>query len=550
LIRFTASLLILIAGPLSAATTVEPVILNAVTDRYRPIPVDQQKLAGLLAIRMRANTEGYLERINDKRLLESGNAGRFLDAAANAVEYNHDQRLKSVMDRVAKELIATQQADGYFGTESEAQRWTAQDVSTYKYDLIGLLAYYHISGDQTALTTCRKAGDLLVSSFRTAGQQNAFSEVSIVEPMVYLYRYTGDTRYLDLSKSIETLWPQQPQAAPNFERLSHALGLIALYRVTGDEPYRRTATSIWIGARDLQLSTPISDNCFTVSWTQLTLELLRITGAAQYANQLELSIYNQLFAAQDARTGNIFSAVPQDGSKKPDVETSACACGEARGISLIPSTAWGRYANGIAVILYTAGRATFQLRRRGTIQIYSEAAYPENGSVLVHVEPAHNIQFPLRLRVPEWTGSFVVDIGESHLVGKPGEFLTLNREWKKGDTVRISIDMTVQILNGGAAHPGEVAIQRGPQLLALGATINPQIKDLAAVGPISADVADLKFAPVENKLPPNWSGDQAYSIAGEYEGNPQQLILVPFADSLASRVWMRTPAASSAAKWF
>ena len=214
---------------------------------------------------------------------------------------------------------------------------------------------------------------------------------------------------------------------------------------------------------------------------------------------------------------------------------------EAEGLSLIPAAVWGRYGRGIAIILYTPGRATFQLRRRGTIQLYSEASYPETGEILLHVEPSHDLQFPLRLRVPEWTSKFVVDIGGSHLFGKPGEFITINRQWKRGDTVKIAVDMTVHMLNGTRESAGRLAIARGPQILVLDKTVNPGINELGGASLSSTDPSELKTPPVESRFPANWAGSQAYTFSGEYNSQPHQFVLIPFADALNYSLWIGKP---------
>ncbi len=575
LIRPNLCLLALVCVP-GFADPPQPVIINAVTDTYRPLAFDQQKLTGVLAERMRANREGYLEPINVKFLATASpnragqdesasseeQAGAFLDAAANTYEYSHDQNLKAVMDRVAKALLATQAANGDAGIHAVEVGASNTNNWTRRSDLLGLLAYYRVTATEAALTAAKKIGDLLVNTYGKDRAEPADQSAAILlEPLVYLYRYTGEGRYLDLCKTIAGTWTQSKEARvdPSYENLSTLQGLVELYRITGDEAYFRPALATWrdIRANELTLTGAISSNakagsngcdaCVTAAWMQLTLNLLRITGGAQYGEQLERTTYNQLFAAQDVRNGNIFSAVPLDGSKKIGSNGDPCAPSEARGVSWVPSAVWGRYGNGIAVVLYSPGRATFRLRRRGTIQLYEEATYPETGEILLHVEPSHNIQFPLRLRVPTWTSSFIADIDGSHLIGKPGEFLTIAREWKRGDTVKIAINMSVNVVPGAPAQGEEIAIQRGPQVLALGKTLNPELKDLTAAFPVSTDPAELKMTTAETRLPVSWSGDQAYSIPGEYKGQRQRLILVPFADAVDYRVWLKRPSAVSGA---
>lgn len=519
------------------------IIVNAVRDEYRPLAFDQQKLTGVLAERMRAAREGYLEHINDKPLFAShaDEPGMFLEAAANAYDYSHDSNLKAVMDRIARELIARQ--------SPESGAWALRS------DLLGLLAYYGVTGDETAFSASKKIGDLLTSAARTPGSGDSQRFGFLIEPLVYLYRYTGTFRYLEFSKSIAVSISESHQSdkASLEPKLSTLMGLVELYRVTGDSSYYKPPMDAWAGLRNKYFSVfsaasllsgkeaAIPDPCITNAWIQLTLNLLRLTGQPQFAEELERIIYNNLFAAQDAKTGNIFSAVPLNGTKQLAPAANRCNAGEATGISLIPAAVWGRYGNGIAVSLYTAGRASFRLRRRGTVQLYAETTYPVTGEILLHVEPSHNLQFPLRLRVPQWSSSFVADVGGSHLIGRPGEFLTIAREWRRGDTVKILLNMTVQVIAGGVGPQGEIAIQRGPQTLALGRTLNPGLKDLAAAAPASLEPAQLKLALADARFPGSWAGDQTYTIGGEYDGKPQQLFLIPFADAINYQLFMRRP---------
>lgn len=155
------------------------------------------------------------------------------------------------------------------------------------------------------------------------------------------------------------------------------------------------------------------------------------------------------------------------------------------------------------------------------------------------------MQFPIRLRVPDWTSKFTADIGGSHLFGKPGEFLSITREWKRGDTLKIAINVTVRTIDGAPQYTDRLAIRRGPQILALSTTLNPRINNLAAAGVLSTDVLRLGTPPVESRFPAEWAGNQAYTVPGEYEGQPHELVLVPFADAIVYRVWIRKPGVRS-----
>ncbi len=525
---------VLFAVPLSVSllwpAAPQPVIINAVVDQYRPLPFENEKLIGLFAARMRANSEGFLEKIPGHPTPET--AGQFLEAAANAYDYRHDPDLKVLLDRTATSIFSVPQAGN------------APDV------LPGLLAYYRVTGQPQALSRSRQIADLFLS------KKSAVRNGSMVEPLVVLFRYTGESRYLEAAKSLanRSLGDNAQSGATDDQaslarRLQLSAALVDLYRLTGDEIYLHPALAEWrslqskyvslTGAVDFpaDASSPASA-CSTVAWIQLTLELFRITGAPNYISELERTIYNQLLAGQDPRTGQVFSSVPLNGRKTLSSDVKACDWDQVRAITLLPALFWGRYGNGISINLYTGGRATVRLRRRGTVQIYSEASFPESGHILLHIEPDHNLQFPLRLRVPDWTSSFMVEFAGSRLAGKPGQYLTIAREWKRGDTVKIEIDLTRQIIAGSGNHAGEIALKRGPQVMALGATLNPGIKDLSQAALITSGGAP-SLMPTEGALLSNWVSDQAYTVEGEYSREPQRFTMVPFADALNYRVFLR-----------
>jgi DUF1680 family protein len=579
-----------------AAFAAEPVkfaVPDKVPDRFTPAAFGDQRIDGILADRMRVNLEGRLLHVDEKALIDcfahrpgpqdwaGEHAGKFLHAATNTWLYTNDPRLKTLMDRMARELIATQLPDGYLGTYTDDQRWTSWDVWVHKYDLLGLLAYYQATGYQPALEAARKIGDLLARTFGTgpgqrdiiaAGTHVGMAATSVLEAMVNLYRFTGDIRYLNFCDYLVRSWdqPNGPKImasllstqsvfhtanAKAYEMMSNLVGLVELYRVTGKAQYLRPAEIAWrdIVAHRLYVtgttsasehfqddgvlpgeeSSNVGEGCATVTFLQLTWQLLRATGESQYADQLEQTVYNALLGAQDAANGNICYFTPLDGRKSPTPGINCCVSSEPRGISMIPQLAWGRRGDGPAILFYVPGRVSL-----GSLSIESRTNYPLNGSVELTVNPAKTSRFALDLRVPSWTARYEATAGGRSYRGEPGRFLAIDREWAPGDKVQIEMDLTTRIVPGGASYPYSVAIARGPQFLALESAVNRGLADMQAAGPRSAEV---KLIDVSDQLPSTWIGKQAYRMEGLVAGRPRDLVLVPFADALTYRVWLLRP---------
>lgn len=554
MIRLEFVAVVLMAAPVLADPP-QPAIVDAVADIYRPFPLDQQKIGGIVGARLRANSEGYIEHIKAPSNTADDQSGTLLDAAVYAFEYNHDAQVNAVMLRLARTLMASQASDGYLGTRSNTEKWTEQDTRSQSADLLGLLNYYRLTGDPSALSASTKLGDLFVKERRKGSGSDVASFASALESMAYLFRYTDNNRYIEFCNAVAAAWlrAKPSELAGTYDNLVVLNGLVELYRINGDDSIFKLPLQAWseMHAAEFTLTRTSEEDpgnqsqslsaCTTAAWMHLSANLLRITGQAVYAEQLERTVYNQLFAGQDARTGAVLAPVAWSGKKEP-ANNGACPASEVRALAELPFIAWGRYGNGVAVNLYTNGRATVRLRRRGTIHLYTETDYPESGTVLLHVEPDHPIHFPLRLRVPDWTTRFTADVEADHLVGKAGDFLTINRAWKRGDTVKISMVMNVRAIPGIREFSADVAIARGPQLLALGKTRNPDIKNWDAV---RVDPNGLQLASLPTNDAANWIGDQAYELSGIYEDHPKKLIFVPFSNALDYRVWLAQPKASA-----
>jgi DUF1680 family protein len=347
--------------------------------------------------------------------------------------------------------------------------------------------------------------------------------------------------------------------AKAYEMMSNLVGLAELYRATGNPLYVRTIEIAWkdIVAHRLYVSgtssssehftdnevlpaeeiSNVGEGCATVTWLQLNWELLRLTGEAKYAEQLEHTVYNALLGAQDPETGDICYFTPLNGKKSPTPGINCCVSSEPRGISIIPQLAWGTRGDGAALLFYVPGHAVIRTSA-GDVTINSDTNYPLDGTVTLTLKPAKTARFPLYLRVPAWTTHYTATTGSKEYQGIPGQYLSIEREWKPGDQVRVNMDMTVRVVPGGPSYPNGVAIFRGPQLLALEQDVNNGLLDLQAAGPRGVNV---RLSDARSRLPSDWRGTQAYSMDGEIAGKPRELTLVPFADARVYRVWLLKP---------
>src|SRR6185436_18007037 len=111
-----------------------------------------------------------------------------------------------------------------------------------------------------------------------------------------------------------------------------------------------------------------------VTWLQFNAQLLRLTGEARFAEQIEKTVLNQLFGAQ-CPDGSAWGYYVQMQGKKPYsavLDGHCCLSSGPRGVSLIPTFAVTTDADGVVMNLYDAGSANFKLRDHTAVTITTE----------------------------------------------------------------------------------------------------------------------------------------------------------------------------------
>ncbi len=580
------------------------VIEHKIKDIYTSAPFQNQVLQGYIGKRLTQNLEerllkidengtmgGYLQRPGDHPWYGE-HVGKYLETACNVWKNTHDVRLKKQMDRMMFELINTQLSDGYLGTYTPPQYWTSWDVWSHKYNLYGLLAYYTTTGYKPALESCKKMGDLLCTTFGNktgqrdiilAGEHVGMAATSVLDPMIELYRYTGDKKYLDFCYYILQAWEQKngPKIISSllatgkvskvangkaYEMLSNLVGLIKLYRVTGDKKFLDPVLLAWqdvVSNRlyitgttssfehfqdDSMLPATVKDNmgegCVTTTWIQLNHNLLAITGELKYLEQIEKSVYNHLLGAENPKTGCVSYYTPLMGKKPYTCNITCCQSSVPRGIAMVPYFTFGTVKNVPTLMLYESGIykqnwATAN-NKKINLSLQVETLFPENGDVTITVNTSQTASFAIALRVPSWSNSFVVTVGGKTYKGIENQYLTINRLWKSGDKIKVSFNMPILIVNGGKSYSNQMAFQRGPQVLTYDNALN---QDLIKENNQKLLLEKPEATSNSSLLPSQWIGKQAYSFKIMSKNAPKQpLILVPFADASQTggemKVWM------------
>lgn len=222
-------------------------------------------------------------------------AGKWLCAAARAVQRTGDTALAASVRRVADYLVGVQGPDGYLGTYAPARRFMCRqgpgprtwdgapgqrtwDIWVHSYLILGLLEAGHALVQPGYITAAGKIGDLCWQTFAadgiditTLGNHHGLSATVLLDPAVELYLATGEQKYLDLANLIL----QQANESPALALLPEALadtdaafiatgkayqlswnlvGLAKLHRATGNPLHLQAVQQLWANIREHHLT--------------------------------------------------------------------------------------------------------------------------------------------------------------------------------------------------------------------------------------------------------------------------------------------------------
>lgn len=576
----------------TVATPVPYKIALAMPDSLQPLDPSAVRIEGWLGARIDANASSRLEVVDTEPLLAGyikkpgsqpwigEHIGKWIHAATLAWVYTGDRALREKLDAAVARLIATQEPDGYLGTYVPSQRFGLYpdadwDVWTHAYNMIGLLTYYRYTGNEPALDAARRVADLLIETFPAkrsilaAGTHEGMAATSVLVPMVELYRLTGDDRYLAFARYIVASYDERggPRIVQTlveakdvsltangkaYEMLANLMGICDLARVTGDRRLLLAVTNGWedIVRNRLYLTgtasthehfggdhelpngedAEIGETCVTTTWIQFNLQLLQLTGGAEYADEIERSLYNQLTAAQDPRGGNWCYFTALQGTKHYDAGITCCHSSGPRALALAPMAAYLQTADTAIISTFESSSARFTIGGQ-IIEVDQDSGFPREGHSVLTFHLSQPAYFAIKLRVPAWAAPL-----EMAGVKFASGWATLPaRSWNDGDKVEFAFRLSGRVIAGDYTNYSLAAAAWGPFVLAVDTTQNRKLEPLES----------LRMAKGAEPTLASLSGNLTFVLDEREESDePSRAItLVPFADAGATggqyRVWLR-----------
>ena len=399
--------------------------------------------------------------------------GKTMLCFAGAVAYTRDPSLRDwVLARAHEFIEEFQKPNGYLSTYSredflrnnpdnpDARTHWCFNVWGRKYTFWALIELHKATGDADCLAAAVKMADHLIAQLERlgltldrTGSWHGISSMSILRPMLELYRLTNDGRYLALADDIVCSMDAEPTTpasiihdafrkepivswyplptfwAKAYEVLSCLEGLVEYYRVTGEKRVL-DAVLAWHGHLTDEEMNPMgsagyfdhflnaaahvngmTELCDVVHWIRLNRELLFLTGEAKYADFIEEAFLNAFLAgvSRDGRWGahiirshgtRHLAAPAQTGMTLHQ----CCPDNMMRTYFDYAGTQVARAADGaLCIMLYTDSKAS-----AGGDTVEISGGYPwSNGTVTVKATLASAGK--VRFRVPRWSATLGVD---------------------------------------------------------------------------------------------------------------------------------------------
>lgn len=519
---------------------VEPVV----KDKLERVTLNQKELGGEINRRINLLTyKNYMVVDLDKDWLDKFKnrtdrkgsqyvyygIGKVIDAGSLLAEYTGDAKVVQRTQYLVDQLRSSRAPDGYLGfwnvEPGNLQDYINWILHEQEYINLGLVRNYRTTGNPQSLEDAKTMGDYIIKTFPT--EENGFYDPSKIctaglpEGFLELYRVTGDKRYLDFAANVRhgngssevrcaslLTWKQDFKTRPChvYVMLARTFAQTELYRLNSSDSLMQMSRFMknemlekGRGALLITGSTSqgehmtynqngagnVQESCVTAYLLRWFDSLLRLEGDLKYGDIMERTIFNALFAAQEPCGRHISYFLCFTGRRSfQGGDTFCCNGNYRRAVAELPQKVYYRFADGgIALNLFTNSEKTFDVNGK-SVTIKQETDYPNSGEVKLTLASSAPVSFPFRYRTPRWANTIACTVNGADVpvVRTEKGYAEIQREWKTGDTIHLSLSMDWRLIRGRSVQEGRVALMRGPVLFGFSTRLNPELSKKIADG--------------------------------------------------------------------
>src|SRR5437867_7099274 len=350
--------------------------------------------------------------------------------------------------------------------------------------MAGLLAMYLLCGNRQALDVVVKKADWVkfrVDRLSDQQQQAALDTEfgGMNEVLANLYAVTGDPEHLRVAKKFDHRAVFDPLARGEDSlnglhantQIPKAIGAAREYELTGEKRYHDIASFFWqrvakhrsyvIGGHSdgehffpvenfsKYLGASTTETCNTYNMLKLTRHLFAWEPSAETMDFYERGLYNHILASQDPATGMMTYYVPlRPGAFKtfstPEQSFWCCVGTGMENHAKYGDTIYLHDEQSLYVNLFVPSELDW--KDKGLV-VRQETRFPEEETMLLALKSRKPVRLAVRIRYPSWSsGMTVADNGHTDTIrATPGSYVTVEREWKNGDTVAVRLPMRLRV---------------------------------------------------------------------------------------------------------
>jgi hypothetical protein len=175
----------------------------------------------------------------------------------------------------------------------------------------------------------------------------------------------------------------------------------------------------------------------------------------QQVNQVQAKLVKEPIYSTNGKDSNIYGLEPSYG---------CCTANMHQGWpKFIEYGLWAKDDDGIVCLAYSPCKISTSIKindKMEEIEIEEQTNYPFSDSIEFFIRLNDSRNFSWKFRIPKWTFDATIQINqETPIKCKPGNFCTINREWKNNDKVKLILPMNIQF---ETRYNKALAILRGP----------------------------------------------------------------------------------------
>jgi len=502
--------------------------------------------------------------------------GHYLSACALMYASSGDEELKNNANTVVAELGKCQSAlksgylsafpIDYFDRLRERERVWAPFYTVHKI-MAGLLDMYVYCGNEQALEIVQKmagwtAGYTGSLSYEHMQRVLGTEYGGMGEVLSNLYAVTGRGYYLQVAQRFDKKQFFDPLAGHRDElkglhvntHIPQVIAAARYYELTGDRHYRDIAEYFWDevvsersyctggtsngeswntdpGKLSTELSTNTTECCCAYNMMKLTRHLFGWSPDARLMDYYERTLFNHRLGTINPEDGTMMYYLPLAAGTwktfgKPFDAFWCCTGTGSEEYAKLTDTIYFHDDDSLYVNLYIDSQLEWP--EKG-LRVKQETRFPEEQGTTLTIVAKNPMQLAINLRIPYWTQGGGVKINGAPLpaFSSPSSYLTLNRVWKTGDKIELSLPMGLHI----ESMPDNQSIQAamyGPLVLAGRFDAVTKEMTYGDYEPKPGDEKKVADIVADSSKPTSWiEPDAKQSLTFSGVGQSQPLTLVP-----------------------